>query len=96
MCPRCGRGRLLCGFLMVADHCTVCYLNFIGHHTDPGPVILWIETGYAPLFQLAVYLPVTVLVLIALLQLVEDAVMALQWSFKIHSVDANLPDELQT
>jgi uncharacterized protein (DUF983 family) len=111
-CPRCGRGRLLCAFLKVADHCSVCHLNFNGHRADdlPAylvivifghvlvPVVLWIEMGYAPslAFQLAIYLPITVLASIALLQPVKGAVVALQWSLKMHGFGANPPDELQT
>jgi uncharacterized protein (DUF983 family) len=111
-CPRCGRGRLFCAFLKVADHCSVCHLDFSGHRADdlPAylvivivghvlvPVILWIEMGYAPslVFQLAVYLPITVLSSIALLQPIKGAVVALQWSLKMHGFGANPPDELQT
>jgi uncharacterized protein (DUF983 family) len=111
-CPRCGRGGLFCAFLKVADHCSVCNLDFSAHRADdlPAylvivivghilvPVILWIEMGYAPslVFQLAVYLPITVLVSIALLQPVKGAVVALQWSLKMHGFGANPPDEPQT
>jgi len=98
-CPRCGRGRLFCAFLKVGDHCSVCRLDFTGHRADdlPAylvivivghvlvPVILWIEVDYAPslTFQLGVYLPITALASIALLQPVKGAVVALQWAFRI-------------
>jgi hypothetical protein len=44
------------------------------------PVILWIEVDYAPslAFQLGIYLPITALASIALLQPVKGAVVALQ------------------
>ena len=110
-CPRCGRGRLFCAFLKVDDHCSVCRLDFTGHRADdlPAylvivivghvlvPVILWIEVDYAPslAFQLGVYLPITALASIALLQPVKGAVVALQWSLRMHGFGAHPPDELQ-
>jgi uncharacterized protein (DUF983 family) len=91
-CPRCGRGRLFCAFLKIDDHCSVCRLDFTGHRADdlPAylvivivghvlvPVILWIEVDYAPslAFQLGVYLPITALTSIALLQPVKGAMVA--------------------
>jgi len=110
-CPRCGRGRLFCAFLKVDDHCSVCRLDFTGHRADdlPAylvivivghvlvPVILWIEVDYAPslAFQLGVYLPITALASIALLQPVKGTVVALQWALRMHGFGARPPDELQ-
>jgi len=90
--PRCGRGRLFCAFLKVDDHCSVCRLDFTGHRADdlPAylvivivghvlvPVILWIEVDYAPslAFQLGIYLPISALASISLLQPVKGAVVA--------------------
>lgn len=108
----CGRGRLYCAFLKVDDHCSVCRLDFTGHRADdlPAylvivivghvlvPVILWIEVDYAPslAFQLGVYLPITALASIALLQPVKGAVVALQWSLRMHGFGAHPPDEFQS
>src|SRR5437879_2717976 len=91
-CPRCGQGKLFRAFLKVDDHCSVCRLDFTPHRADdlPAylvivivghivvPVILWIELDYAPslAFQLGVYLPITSLASIALLQPVKGAVVA--------------------
>lgn len=110
-CPRCGRGRLFCAFLKVDDHCSVCDLDFRGHRADdlPAylvivivghvlvPVILWIETDYAPslFFELAVSLPITALVSIALLQPVKGVVVAFQWSLGMHGFSTYPPDEFQ-
>lgn len=56
----------------------------VGH--DLLPIILWIENDYAPspAFQLSVYLPITAVTSIALLQPVKGAVVGLQWSLKMH------------
>ena len=93
-CPRCGRGRLFCAFLKVDDHCSVCCLDFTGHRADdlPAylvivivghvlvPVILWIEVEYAPslAFQLGIYLPISALASISLLQRSKAPWVALQ------------------
>src|SRR5436190_8386095 len=60
------------------------------------PVILWIEVDYAPslAFQLGVYLPITALASIALLQPVKGAVVGLQWSLRMHGFGAHPPDEI--
>lgn len=41
-CPRCGQGRLLKGYLKVADDCPVCRLNYSHHRADDGPAYLTI------------------------------------------------------
>ncbi|MDQ8727550.1 DUF983 domain-containing protein [Bradyrhizobium sp. LHD-71] len=108
-CPRCGRGRLFRAFLKVDDHCSVCHLDFTSHRADdlPAylvivivghvlvPVILWVEADYAPslTLQLGVYLPITALVSIALLQPVKGTVVALQWSLKMHGFGAHQPNK---
>ena len=76
-CPRCGEGKLFRAFLKVDDHCSACGQDFTPHRADdlPAylvivivghiivPMILWIETDYAPpvALQLSVYLPVTLI-----------------------------------
>jgi uncharacterized protein (DUF983 family) len=110
-CPRCARGRLFCAFLKVDHHCSVCRLDFTGHRADdlPAylvivivghvlvPIFLWTEVAYAPslAFQLGVYLPITALASIALLQPIKGAVVALQWSLRMQGFGAHLPDDLQ-
>lgn len=99
-CPNCGEGKLFCAFLKVDDHCSVCAQDFTPHRADdlPAylvivivghllvPVILWIETDYAPpvWLQLSVYLPFTLIASLALLQPVKGAVVGLQWAFRMH------------
>lgn len=38
-CPRCGRGRLFCGFLNVVDRCAVCGLALAKHDAGDGPAV---------------------------------------------------------
>jgi uncharacterized protein (DUF983 family) len=102
-CPRCGEGKLFRVFLKVADNCSVCGQDFSGHRADdlPAylvivivghivvPLALWIETDYSPpvALQLAIYLPLTLVASLALLQPVKGAVVGLQWAFRMHGFD---------
>ena len=83
-CPRCGQGKLFRAFLKVADHCSACGLDFTPHRADnlPAylviiivghivvPLALSIETNFAPAvwLQLSIYLPLTLILSLALTQ----------------------------
>jgi len=106
-CPRCGDGKLFRAFLKTANNCSVCGLDFTPHRADdlPAylvivivghivvPIALWIETNYSPAvwLQLAIYLPLTFVMSLALLQPVKGTVVGLQWALKMHGFDDNPP-----
>jgi len=108
-CPRCGEGKLFRAFLKVDDHCSVCQLDFTPHRADdlPAylvivivghivvPTILWIETDYAPSvpLQLSIYLPLTLILSLLLLQPVKGAVVGVQWALRMHGFDENNPEK---
>jgi uncharacterized protein (DUF983 family) len=108
-CPRCGQGKLFRAFLKVDDHCSVCQLDFTPHRADdlPAylvivivghivvPTILWIETDYSPSvpLQLSIYLPLTLILSLVLLQPVKGAVVAIQWALRMHGFDEQNPTE---
>jgi uncharacterized protein (DUF983 family) len=108
-CPRCGEGKLFRAFLKVGNDCSACGLDFTPHRADdlPAylvivivghivvPLALWIETDYAPAvwLQLAIYLPLTVVLSLALLQPVKGAVVGFQWALRMHGFDENSPGE---
>jgi uncharacterized protein (DUF983 family) len=108
-CPRCGEGKVFGAFLKVADCCSECGQDFSGHRADdlPAylvivivghivvPLALWIETNYSPPvpLQLAIYLPITLVASLVLLQPVKGAVVGLQWAFRMHGFDeSGTPD----
>ena len=107
-CPRCSEGKLFRAFLKVDDHCSVCGLDFTPHRADdlPAylvivivghivvPTILWIETDYAPPvpLQLAIYLPLTLVLSLLLLQPVKGAVVGVQWALRMHGFDEQNPE----
>ena len=108
-CPRCGEGKLFRAFLKVDDHCSVCGQDFTPHRADdlPAylvivivghivvPLALWIETQYAPpvALQLAIYLPLTLILSLLLLQPVKGTVVGLQWALRMHGFDENGPTD---
>ena len=109
-CPRCGEGKLFRAFLKVDDHCPVCGLDFTPHRADdlPAylvivivghivvPTALFIETDFSPpvWLQLAIYLPLTLVLSLALLQPVKGAVVGVQWALRMHGFDENTPDDI--
>jgi uncharacterized protein (DUF983 family) len=107
-CPRCGEGKLFRAFLKVDDHCSVCELDFTPHRADdlPAylvivivghlvvPLALMIETNYSPpvALQLAIYLPLTLVLSLLLLQPVKGAVVGMQWALRMHGFDEQNPE----
>jgi uncharacterized protein (DUF983 family) len=107
-CPRCGEGRLFRAFLKTADHCSACGQDFTPHRADdlPAylvivivghfvvPLALMIETNYSPpiALQLAIYLPLTFIASLVLLQPVKGAVVAVQWALRMHGFDELNPE----
>jgi uncharacterized protein (DUF983 family) len=55
---------------------------------------LWIETDYAPPvpLQLAIYLPLTLVLSLLLLQPVKGAVVGVQWALRMHGFDEQNPE----
>jgi uncharacterized protein (DUF983 family) len=102
-CPRCGEGKLFRAFLKVANNCSACNLDFTPHRADdlPAylvivvvghlvvPTALMIETEFAPpvWLQLSIYLPLTLILSLLLLQPVKGAVVGLQWALRMHGFD---------
>ena len=109
-CPRCGEGKLFRAFLKVDDHCSVCAQDFTPHRADdlPAylvivvvghivvPAVLWIETNYSPAvwLQLSIYLPLTFILSLLLLQPVKGGVVGFQWALRMHGFDENAPSDI--
>ena len=109
-CPRCGEGKLFRAFLKVDNNCSVCGLDFTPHRADdlPAylvivivghlvvPLALLIETNYSPpvALQLEIYLPMTLILSLVLLQPVKGAVVGIQWALRMHGFDENATDDI--
>jgi uncharacterized protein (DUF983 family) len=104
-CPLCGTGDLFSRFLKVADRCPACREEFHYHRADDFPaylvivvvghvivpVILAVEVAYAPptWLQPVVWLPLTLIGSLGLLQPTKGAIVALQWQAGMHGFAAS-------
>ena len=103
-CPKCGKGHLFGKYLKVADHCRECGEEFHHHRADDFPAylvmivvghiivpaILAVETAYSPpdWLQLLIWLPLTLVASLALLQPTKGAIVGLQWQMGMHGFEA--------
>jgi uncharacterized protein (DUF983 family) len=103
-CPCCGRGHLFEGFLRVAPQCDVCGEPFHHHRADDLPaylvllfvghlvvtLLLAVDSAYAPPYwvEFALWIPLTLLLTLGLLQPVKGAVVAMQWQMGMHGFAA--------
>ena len=94
-CPRCGKGRLFAGFLDVVPHCENCGLDLAFANSGDGPAVFIIflvsplviglavivEALFhpAPFVHLIIWLPVTVILCLALLRPFKATMIALQY-----------------
>jgi uncharacterized protein (DUF983 family) len=99
-CPACGEGPLFRKFLKVADTCGACGEELHHHRADDMPayivmsivghivigLLLWVETSFAPSMwvHLALWIPLTVVLSLVLLQPVKGAIVGTQWSLRMH------------
>jgi uncharacterized protein (DUF983 family) len=99
-CPCCGRGRLFERFLQVARQCDVCGEPFHHHRADDLPaylvllfvghlivtLLVAVDAAYAPPYwvEFAIWIPLTLLLSLGLLQPVKGAVVAMQWQMGMH------------
>ncbi len=102
-CPNCGEGRLFRAFLKVADECSACGQDFRHQQADDAPayfvilivghivvpLALAVETAFSPPYwvQLAIWLPTTFGLAIALLQPFKGAIVAWQWAYRMHGFE---------
>lgn len=97
-CPRCGEGRLLEGFLTIRPSCESCGLDFAFADSADGPAVLimflagffvvglalYVELMYEPpiWLHLMLWLPLTVIVCLALLRPMKGLAVAIQYANK--------------
>ena len=106
-CPHCGKGKLFGSFLKVTDRCEACGEDYSHQRADDFPAYivilivghilvptaLLVETEFSPSYpvQLAVWLPLALVLSLALLQPVKGAIVGLQWALRMHGF-GELPD----
>jgi len=108
-CPHCGEGKLFRGFTKSVDTCEACGEELHHHRADdlPAylvivvvghivvPLALLIEKEFSPplAVQWAIYLPMTLLMALWLIQPIKGGVVGLQWAFRMHGFDENFVDD---
>jgi uncharacterized protein (DUF983 family) len=99
-CPACGKGPLFARFLKIAPACSACGEEMHHHRADDFPaylVILIVGHIIVPsqLFteqyleppiwvHLAIWLPLTLVMTLGLLQPIKGVIVALQWHMGMH------------
>ncbi len=99
-CPNCGEGKLFGSFLKVAETCNHCGEELNHHRADDLPAylivvilghilvpgVVWVEVVYSPSYWVhaAIWLPVTLVVAVGLLQPCKGAVVATEWYLGLH------------
>ncbi len=102
-CPACGQGRMFRGYLKVADECPHCGEELHHHRADDFPaylvivitghilvpIVLAVETAFAPpmLLSIPLWLTTAAAMCMSLLQPVKGAVVALQWHLGMHGFE---------
>jgi uncharacterized protein (DUF983 family) len=106
-CPACGEGQLFRKYLKVADSCPACGEELFHHRADDMPayivmsivahvvvgLLFWAEFTYAPptWLHLSLWLPLTIILTLALLPPVKGAIVGLQWALRMHGFGASRP-----
>jgi uncharacterized protein (DUF983 family) len=103
-CPRCGQGRLFKGFLSIAPRCSACGLNLAAQDSGDGPaafiilivgcvvvggaLVIEVKYGWPVWLHLAVWLPLTVVLCLAMMRPLKGLLIALQYKHRRHEFDA--------
>ncbi len=102
-CPHCGKGRLFRAFLKPVETCPVCgedlshqraddfppyaTMVIVGHILVPALLTTMLLTDLPVAVNLAIWLPFTLALTIALIQPVKGAIIGLQWALRMHGFD---------
>lgn len=99
-CPACGEGALYYKYLKVNERCPHCGEELFHHRADDAPPyftivivahvivggLLMVEEAFSPptWVQMAVWLPLTLIMSLWLLPRVKGALIGLQWALRMH------------
>ncbi|HEY4191690.1 MAG TPA: DUF983 domain-containing protein [Mesorhizobium sp.] len=99
-CPHCGEGKLFRSFVKPVDNCSVCgedishnrsddlpaylVIAIVGHIVVGGFMAVEVATVWPMWLHLVVWLPLTVVLSLLLLQPIKGAVIGLQWANYMH------------
>jgi uncharacterized protein (DUF983 family) len=102
-CPDCGEGRLYGRYLKVVDRCAECGADLHHHRADDAPpyltiflvghivvpALLLVERAWHPelWIHFSLWLPLIVVLSLALLPVLKGAVVGLQWALYMHGFE---------
>jgi len=105
-CPSCGQGQLYKSYLKVVDTCGHCGEALHHHRADDAPPyftifivghiilggVLSLEQAYkpSPMFHVMLWMPLTLILSLALLPRIKGALVGLQWALGMHGFQAGL------
>jgi uncharacterized protein (DUF983 family) len=110
-CPACGVGSIFTRYLKVADNCSHCGEALHHHRADDAPayftiviighvivsLVLTVEMAYRPPLWLhaVIWLPLTVLLALAVLAPIKGCLVSLQWALLMHGFDPDHKEEIR-
>ena len=99
-CPACGKGAMFASYLKVADACGRCGEVLSHQRADDAPAyftmaivghvvvggLLAVEQAFAPptWVQLAIWMPMVLVLSLLLLPVIKGGLVALQWALRMH------------
>lgn len=97
-CPKCGKGNIYSGLLVVAEYCPVCNLALREHDAGDGPAFfamflgciivttlaLLVESLYSPPLWLhaVIWTPFTIITAVINLKIIKAFLIALQYRYR--------------
>lgn len=109
-CMNCGKGSIFDGFLKTRHACTACGEEFHHHRADDAPpyftitivghviipALLLVEVFWRPAIwiHMALWLPLTIFMSLALMRPIKGALVGLQWALYMHGFDPEAEDDL--
>lgn len=110
-CPNCGEGRLLRNYLKAEPTCGHCgedlshqraddappyfTIMIVGHIVVPIMVSVALATSWPAYLHFAIWLPLTLVMCLALLPPIKGTIIGLQWALYMHGFDGSKdPDAL--
>lgn len=107
-CPACGTGAMFPRYLKVADACGTCGEELHHHRADDAPpyavimvaghiivpLLVLVEELYRPevWVHLSIFLPLTLVLCLALLPPLKGMLVGLQWALRMHGFDPASPE----
>ena len=111
-CPNCGEGALFRTFLKPVLVCGACgedlshqraddappyfTMVIVGHIVVPIMLAVALNTDWSNFTHLAIWLPVTLAMSLALLQPVKGTIIGLQWALYMHGFDGSSDPDAET